>query len=527
MSALRSYDEISNGGSGASIEVPRSFQPDSDTVLINSESRLFEYPASLATFSPSGISQIVIPQHRSRYILGGTTYLNFAVDVEGAGTLGVVGANQVAVSPALTFLGGPTKSAAALIDRVTISAANGQVLADITNYAQWHNLILCHGASEDYSKNASISENAFSPVAIVDTVSPTTGTTATSFTIAATTATISLPLCVGLFNEQKAFPLWALNGPLMILIQWSSAARSLGVMFLGNYASFAGGRTQGTTATNTVTAASTKWTGKELSLRCRCVDVDTDYVQQQRAMMMAGKVLTFNYRQVQNLITTPAASGVSLSFGVNCSSLLSVFGLTLTTKSTSDGAQIATSKENVIGTSDDIKGSWGFSPHGCKGIRVYRDGTQLSTFALSVGGRDDCFLPLMEAMGILFSTSNASIAQRTLCAATTTGQNYVPTAADNVRIGRGANSLAQTLPLPVTYHYGTYDSGSVYAPNTFAWGLSSRMCNDASVANKGSPCSQLQLTIDSCTSADATMFLYYAYSCSVSFDASGNVLVRR
>lgn len=527
MSAIRSYEQVGDGGSGASIEVPKSFQPDSDTVLINSESRLFEYVASLSTFSPSGISQIVIPQHRSRYILGGTTYLNFSVDVEGAGKMPVALATMTQVTPALYFTGGPTKSAAAMIDRITVSAANGQVLADITNYAQYHNLLLAHASSDDYSKVASICENAYSPIACSTTTNPTTGTTDTNYTISATTATISLPLAIGLFNEQKAFPLWAINGPLMILIQWSSSVRSIGVMFQGVTSSFfTDGRIKGTTSANTATANTVKWAGKELSLRCRCVDVDTDYVQQQRAMMMAGKVLTFNYRQVQNLITTPATSGVSLNFGINCSSLLSVFGLTLMTKDSSTD-QVATTQDATTGDNANIKGSWGFSANEQKGIRVFRDGTQLSTFALASGGRDDCFLPLMEALGILFSTSNASSAQRMLPAGNVTGQNYAPTHSDVVRLNKGSGQLVQTCPLPITYHAGSYGGGSVHAPNSFAWGLSARMCNDSSVSNKGSPCSQLQLTIDSCGSAEATMYLYYAYSCSVSFDASGNVLVRR
>ena len=87
MSGVRSIDQVQAGGQGINIEVPRSFQPDANTVLINSESRLYEFPAASSSFGPTQVSQIVIPQHRARYILGGTAYLQFRAAVLGNATV--------------------------------------------------------------------------------------------------------------------------------------------------------------------------------------------------------------------------------------------------------------------------------------------------------------------------------------------------------------------------------------------------------------------------------------------------------
>jgi hypothetical protein len=539
MSAITSSDRIGGGGSGASIEVPTSFQPDQDTVLINAESRLYDFPAATATFTPSSTSQILIPQHRSRYVLGGTTYLNFRVAVTGAVTVAAAaGATSLRFSPAIFFGGGPTKSAAALIDRITVTAPNGQVLADIPNYAQWHNILLTHAASEDYIRTASITENAFGTATSVQ-ANNNAGAAVGTFTSSTSKLDIQLPLAVGLFSESKAFPLWALNGPLIIIIQWASVARSLGAVGLGvnsttcnAYAS----NTDGTSPAITISTA-LSYAGEQLTIRQRCVDVDIDYINQQRMLMMQGKVLTFNYRQTQNLVTqlTGATTQISYNFGVNVSSLLAVFGINVMDNDcvgTSGAPVIASSLSGQIGSVAGNVGSWGYSGNQMSNIRVFRDGTQLSTFNLLTDGQDDFFTPLQEAMGILFSTSNSSIARRIVNSGkdNNNANQILPNAVDNLRLAPGAShasTVATTFPIPPAWQMDNYRGGSVYAPAAITWGYSTRMCNDANVANRGSQCSQLQVTATPGTSNPGYMYIYYVYSCAVSFDGTGNCVVRR
>ena len=540
MSAITSADRIGNGGSGASIEVPTSFQPDQDTVLINTESRLYDFPAATTTFTPSSTSQILIPQHRSRYILGGTTYLNFRVAVTGTVSAATAaGATSLRFSPAIFFGGGPTKSAAALIDRITVTAPNGQVLADIPNYAQWHNILLTHAASEDYIRTASITENAFGAATFSASTNNNAAAAVGTFTSTSSTLDIQLPLAVGLFSESKAFPLWALNGPLIIIIQWASVARSLGVVGLGvntTTCNAYAANTDGTSPAITISTA-LSYAGQQLTIRQRCVDVDIDYINQQRMLMMQGKVLTFNYRQTQNLLIQLAGSQnqISYNFGVNVSSLLAVFGINVMDNDcvgTSGAPVIASSVNAKVGSDNTNVGSWGYSGNETTDIRVFRDGTQLSTFNLLAGGNDDFFTPLQEAMGILFSTTNSSIARRIVNSgkSNTPLNQYLPNAIDNLRLAPGATQgtiPSSTFPIPPAWQMDNYRGGSVYAPAAITWGYSTRMCNDANVANRGSQCSQLQVTATPGTSGTGYMYLYYVYSCAVSFDGTGNCVVRR
>lgn len=530
MSAVRGFEVPNSQASGSSIEVPRSFQPDNDTVLISSDSKYLEFPASNPSFDPSGTSQIIIPQASARYILGGSAYLYFTASLTAQATLAAEKAAGSGRPGIMTyFTGGPTKSAAALIDRITVTAPNGQVLADITNYAQYHNLILLHAANDNYIKTASISEAAFTPVSVSNQACNVYNGATKTITMTGVKATISLPLALGIFNEVKAFPLWALNGPLIILIQWASSARSVGVgLALSRDTCVSAGtnteNANGITDAPAVTSLSASWTGTTLSFRARCVDVDIDYINQQKMQMAQGKVLTFNYKQVQNLVTTSGAA--SINFGINCSSLLAVYGVNLTSDAVKQKAE-----SNFV-ASAATNGSWGFDSNGMKNIRVYRDGQPLCTFPLLKDGVDDAFIPLQEAMGQLFSTTGGSMAKRLTYNGETddTGSSFYSATMYSHMQGNGFTTVTKQLNFtsPPFWAYTPYMySGSVYCPNSYAWGISARSCNDTEVTNKGSRCSQLQVTVDSGTTTSGVHYLYYLYSCSVSFDAAGNVIVRR
>lgn len=538
MSIVTSADRIGANGQGASIQVPTSFQPDADTVLMNCESRLYDFPAATPQFTPASTSQIMIPQHRSRYILGGSTYLQFRVNLTSSITLSpTASASNPRYCPGLFFGGGPTKSAAALIERITVSAPNGQVLADIPNYAQWHNLLLVHAASEDYIRTSSINESAFQTAVLSPT--PNAGPAGVNNTQTVSgTLDISLPLALGLFSEQKAFPMWALNGPLIILIQWASPTRAFGACLQVYPTLFSGTDLLQAPAINpaTFTIASASYSGTQLGLRMRCVDVDVDYISQQRMLMMQGKVLTYNYRQTQNLITKLDSTGsASYNFGLNVSSLLAVFGVNVMDNECIGvgGAPVcAPSLHQALGTDATNVGSWGFSGNQQKDVRLFRDGTQLSTFNLYSGGQDDAFTPLMEAMGILFSTSNNSIAKRVSTASPDNNPSMLilPNSMDNFRVAGGAAHgvyPSSSFNLSPAWQVGTYRGGSVYAPAAMAWGISTRICNDADVSNRGSQCSQLQVNVTGGTSNTGYLYVYYVYSCAISFDGTGNCVVRR
>lgn len=562
MSALRSFQQLNPGTvPGGVVQVPRSYQPDVDRALMEANAREFEFPASSGTFQETQTSQIMIPQAMNRYILGGSLYLQFSLDVTGTKTA-AEGQNSL-----IYFTGGPTKSAAALIDRITISSSGGAILADIQNYANWHNLVLAHSSNVGYKHDASILEYAYTGVGM--------------FMKADATVThkvdISLPISIGLFNQVKAFPLWACNGPLVINIVWAPNVNCLGMCDiqegtfiqateLENVVSTSAStfsitpltglftpkivvpsqtvQDQTSTSSAPTSTFSLKYSGNSLVVRCMCSDVDSEYVAEQRAQMAQGKLLTYHYEDVRSMQTN--SGGASINFGINCSSLISVFGL----QQMASDRQVIGAVPAATSYGQDCTGSWGWSQNLVQNIRVFRDGTQLSTFPLLQSGKDDAFAPLQSALGILFSTSNSTQCMRY------DGKRMAPGKSDNARNARQTNdSITQGTPAVTTYmnlstsfdlppawactkagfsaatdkHYG---GGSIFAPHAFCWGLSARKCNDADISNPGSAVSQLQVTVDgnvgSGTSNSASVhYIYYVYHASASFDISGNVAVRR
>ena len=503
MSALRSIDVTQNPGTGATVQVPKSYMPEMDRALLDANPRHLDFPASAGSFVPSGLSQILVPPTANRYILGGSAYLNFDFTLNATTT-----GTYTSMSQQSYFTGGPTKSAAALIDRITVSAA-GTTLCDVSNYAIWHNIILLHAASQDYVTSTSILENAFTGI--------------DQYTAAATnqikTIPIALPLALQLFNTTKAFPLWAFSGPLVINIYWSSFARSIGCC-----PQLAGSGAFNDAATATNTTFTGTWSGANLSLRAVCADVDPEYVMEQRKQMAAGKLLVFQYDQAMGMQTQLGST--SINFGVNVSSLLAVLGAQLTA---ADATAIATAPAEALGAAtagvatQNFAGSWGFSANESDSIRVFRDGTQLTSFPLMASERDDAFPVLTQALGVLFSTSNASICRKvdgsdTFVASSAANNNMEPS---RLTIGARRFNIAPAWAIEL------YRGGSVFSPAGFVWGIPAKKCSDDNIANQGVFCQQLQLIVDRGLAQAGTHYMFYIFSSALAIDASGNCVVKR
>jgi hypothetical protein len=493
MSALRSFDITQAPGSGATVQVPQSFQPELDRTLLDGSPRVLEFPASAGAFTPNILSQILVPPTANRYILGGTSYLQFRVKVSAS----VVRTGDLAAQM-IYFTGGPTKSAASLIDRLTISAA-GTTLVDINNYAIWHNIILAHAANQDYLLTSQIQENAFMAVSNV-AAGTGAGTAAPEATL-----DISLPLAVGLLNTTKAFPLWAFNGPLVINIYWASFERAVGIAPCVLSATDA--------SSTSPSSFSGTFAGESLALRCSCVDVDPEYIMEQRRQMSGGKMLMYSFDQAMGLQTN--AGSTSINFGINCSSLLAVFGAQLMA---ADAKPIATSPAEGAGSS--FEGSWGYSANEANNIRVYRDGTQMTSFPLFLQQRDEAFPILQQALGILFSTTNNTICQKVRSGSNLSGDK------GNFRLNSNVTSVTKFNHLPI-WSLGASRGGSVYQPAAVVWGMSARKCNDDSISNQGIYCQQLQFTMDAGQSQSGTHYLFYVFSSAVAIDGGGNCVVKR
>lgn len=506
MSALRSIDVTQPPGSGATVQVPKSYMPEMDRALLDASPRILDFPASSGSFVPNSLSQILIPPSANRYILGGTAYLNF--DITAIATGLNVPFNQAVVS---YFTGGPTKSCAALIDRVTITAA-GTTIADISNYYIWHNMVLLHAANEDYKSTSEIMENAFSSI---DFYSPSATGNQTSPAI-----NLALPLAVGVFNTTKAFPLWAFNGPLVINIYWASAARSIGSVGVHTGASYG----QDTAGLSNGGYTSLSWSGSALSFRCLCTDVDPEYIMEQKKQMMGGKLLVYQYDQAMGMQTS--AGSASINFGINCSSLLGVLGAQLMNADATQNAPTAV--ESLGGTEGSTaqpnSGSWGFSANDTDSIRVFRDGTQMTSFPLMQNRRDDAFPILASTLGILFSTSNGTITEKF------DYNRQVPACGANEKADMNVSTLGtRKFNLPPLWGLRTTRGGTVFAPAGVVWGVPSRKCSDDNISNQGIYCQQLQLVVDRSTNGNVagTHYLFYIFSSALAIDASGNCVVKR
>lgn len=527
MSALRSFQQAQTTAVGG-VKVPKSYVPDVDRALLDANARDYEFPASSGSFAPGQISQIMIPQSACRYLLGGSLYLNCTVQVTGNATTANNPQGFQSLGYMSYFTGGPTKSAASLISRLTISTSGGTILTDIVNYPVWHNIILCHASNLGYKQDAMCQEHAYGVIQFRE------NTVATDKTIA-----LSIPLASGLFNQVKAFPLWAISGPLIIQIQWAQAADCIGVgpaggtglYFPGGIAAgnFGGAGSTNIAGATSITAQFT-YVGSLLGVRCMMADVDPEYIAEQKLQMAQGRMLTYNYQNVVGLQTNSGAA--SINFGVNCSSLLAVFGAQLLTAART---QIANSI-NDYGTGA-WQGSWGYAQNYLSNIRVFRDGTQLSAFPLCQSGRDDAFAPLQQALGILFSTSNSTHCIKINSESKVSGADdhgrfsYTSYNIGGEEIGSTPYEPGSTFNIPPVWGgMSSYRSGSVYAPSAFVWGLSARKCNDDDISNSGSQCSQLQFTSDvfsGAADATATHYLFYLFSASATFDLTGNCAVRR
>ena len=188
-------------------------------------------------------------------------------------------------------------------------------------------------------------------------------------------------------------------------------------------------------------------------------------------------------------------------------------------------AKDETQKAYGDGISSTTFGSWGFSPNSQKNIRVYRDGTQLSSFALCRDGHtNDTIVPLMEAVETIFPDGATKACRSDYVAGKF--NDSVPSYVDNARFSPNMTQSTRTFYLPQPYIYGEYGGGSTEAPNTWMWGLSGRESQDSLIPNSGTPCSQMQITVDSTASDLGTNYIFYVSTSCVSFDGAGNALVR-
>ena len=185
----------------------------------------------------------------------------------------------------------------------------------------------------------------------------------------------------------------------------------------------------------------------------------------------------------------------------------------------SDASTIGTSPAEGLGTA--YSGSWGYSANDVDSIRVFRDGTQMTSFPLCAAKKDDAFPVLQQTLGVLFSTSNGTTARKV------PGDYYVPSGGANYKLDPIISQGARRFNIQPAWGMGNLRGGSIFQPAAFVWGVSARKCSDDNIANQGVYCQQLQLVVDSGASTAGTHYLFYIFSSAFAVDANGNCVVKR
>jgi hypothetical protein len=147
--------------------------------------------------SASGFNTFQIPTGAGTgYLRPNSVYLRCSIAVSGSGT-----------TAETWYFNNPTHSASAVIRQLTVSIGN-QNIDQITNYAEWHDAVLLHTTSKNYFQGDS---------AVLEK------TTASAVAYPRTTPVdVVIPLLSGLFNGNKAVPLFLLASPIQVQVDFQN-----------------------------------------------------------------------------------------------------------------------------------------------------------------------------------------------------------------------------------------------------------------------------------------------------------------
>ena len=308
------------GISAAHDDIPSILQSSDLPKPIPTNHKLISVASQNGNQGPSGMNIFQIATGASAGCLKpNSVYLKAKISV--TGTAGVNGT--------WTF-NGPTKSASALINRLSILVSN-QMVEQINFYSKTHDILLAHGANYSYFNYDSY------------LLEHTQGLSATNTTTTDGTYSIDvvIPIISGLFSGAKAVPLYLLQSPINVQVDWDT---------LGNSIYSAG------------SSPPTSFTIQNPQLVYEIVQPDDQYTQGVRAMMAEGRLFQLNLTSFMNL-QTASTQTLSYNIGANLSSIKGV----LWTEYTNSPA---------VGTQTN------FTNNGISNARLFLDGVQVNNYNL-------------------------------------------------------------------------------------------------------------------------------------------------
>jgi hypothetical protein len=186
----------------------------------------------------------------------------------------------------------PTNSASALIYRLSILMGQ-QMVEQINFYDKLHDALLLHGSNSSYYNTDSyLLENTSGINSLNNATNIAYGSS----------IDVCIPIISGLFSGNKCIPLYLLQSPVNVQIDWNTAVSGL----------------VGSAAT-----APTGFTVQNSQLCYEIVQPDEQYTQSVKAMMAEGRLFQLNITTFMNL-QTATSNSLTYNVGANLSSLKGV-----------------------------------------------------------------------------------------------------------------------------------------------------------------------------------------------------------
>ena len=441
---------------------------------IPTNSRILSIPASNGSSASAGsMITFQLPNGSgSGYLRSQSSFVRFKVVVQNADLSGISGWSW----------SGSTASAGSLFNRLSISLGGVQ-LEQVNNYSFLHSIILDHTCDSSYLvSSANILEGALGngvnicPNQIASgnvaqaAVAPPLG--ALQGFICGETYEFCVPLCSGILQNPKSYPLFLSNAPLTIQLDINQLITAMKPCVI-----------QGSAGTDKALGSFTV-SNPEFVYEAQYVSPEME-ASIKAVMATTGKLYELPITTTMSLQTSVAQNaGLSYNIGLNLSSVNCVlYGQVASTDLTSTGNQFFTKLESQDSTVNR---------------RLFLDGKQVVSYNITT---DD--LQYAELRRCVNSISDTQINPRV--SASFRSYNGVGT------IQTAANS----------------NSSNTYTRVSFVGGCNTRRFNSEDMCFAGTSANQITLLLDRTTSVAGNVYIFVVYDQILVFDAMGSVAIAK
>ena len=435
---------------------------------IPTSSRILSIPASNGSSqAPGGLITFQLPNGSGAgYLKSQSSFVRFKMNVAG--------------STGGWSFGGSTNSCAGIANRLTISLGGTQ-LEQITNYNFYHNMILDHTCDGSYlSSSANILEGCLANgtnvnpngVAVSEATALLTAPANGCFQAfnVNTTYDFVLPLCSGILQNPKSYPLFLSNAPLTIQLdvnQLAVAVKPDAVVAGG------AGTLTSFTISNPEFVYEAQYVSPEMEMSIKSV------------MAQTGKLYEMPVSTAMGLQTSVAQNaGLSYNIGVNLSSINAVLWGQV---STADLGSTGTGYFTKLETQDSSVNR-----------RLFLDGKQVVSYNITSDALQ--YAELRRCVGALWDTQV------------------------NPRVSTQVRQYDNIGNAPTAAN-GNY--ANTYGGISFVAGNNCRRFHSDDLCFAGTSANQITLLLDRTTSSAGNVYIYVIYDQILVWDAMGQVAIAK